>query len=202
MPPVFAIGEGHEGDLIPRQELLDDGAVAAGAKTALFKEVGDRRLGLLLAGGDHHPFAGGQPVGLEHDRIAEAAAGGAGLGGVVHHRERRGGNAVPLHELLGEHLAALDLRRPLAGSEDRQPAAPELVGDAQGERQLRPHDRQIDPQVGGEVGEAVDLLGRHRHQVGQPRDAGIARRAVQISEQLALPQLPAQGVLARARSHH
>ena len=100
----------------------------------------------------------------------------------MRHDERGGGDAVALHELLGEDLAALDLGGPLARPEDRQAASGELVGETQGQRQLGADHRQVDPHLLREVGEAVHLFDRGRHEVGDLADPRIPRRAVEIAQ--------------------
>jgi hypothetical protein len=113
---------------------------------------------------DQHALAGGQPVGLEHHRQADRLAASRASPASCDHLEGRRWDVVPLHELLGEHLAALELRACRDGPEDRQAAALELVDEAQRQRQLGPHHHQVDLEVGGEVGQRVDLVGGHRHE--------------------------------------
>ena len=93
-----------------------------------------------------------------------------GLGAVGRDHELRRRDAVPRHELLGEDLAALELGRGLARTEDAQAPVLELVHDPQRERQLGSDDRQIDAELGGEPGQLVDLLGAVRHAVGERPD--------------------------------
>ena len=101
---------------------------------------------------------------------------------------------------LAKTLRALELGRLLLGTEDGQPTAGELVDDAEGQRQLGADHRQVDLELGGEVGQLVDLVGGDGSQVGDLGDAGIARSAVELLHQRALAELPAQGVLPAARS--
>jgi len=192
-----AVAQGHEGDLLAFQERLDDQPLAAHAKTALFEHRlhGGVEFGSVLR--DDDPFARRQAVRLEHGGPAELAARRLGLRSAVGDDERRGRDAVAFHELLGEHLAPLDLGGALRGAEDGEAAGGELVGEAEGERQLRPDDGQVDLHLESEVGQPVDLLGRQRHEVGDLADPRVAGGAVEVAQQGALAQFPAQGVLAR-----
>ena len=100
--------------------------------------------------------------------------------------EPRRRDVVALHELLGEHLAALELGGLLARPEDGQPAAGELVGQPQGERQLRADHGQVDLHLAGELGELGHVLDLDRHPVGHRADAGVAGRAEELGELRAL----------------
>src|SRR5439155_10171382 len=53
-----------------------------------------------------------------------------------------------------------------------------------------------------EAEELVQVVGRDRHALSHPRDAGVAGRAVERREPRALPELPAERVLAPAAADH
>ena len=103
-----------------------------------------------------------------------------------------------LHEALGEHFRAFETSRLASGTKNGEAPLGELVGDAERERQLGTHDRQIDLEIAGEVGQLLHLVRGDRHQVGHLLDSGVAGGAVEIGDSRALSELPAQGVLAAA----
>src|SRR5439155_5371665 len=125
---------------------------------------------------------------------------GAGLAGRDGDIETAGGDLVRLHELLGEYLARFDFRGRLGGAEDRQVALLELVDDAEGERQFRPHQGQVDVDLFREVRQLHDGRGIDRDTVGDLRHADVAGSAIQLLERRAAAEFPAEGVLAGATS--
>ena len=64
---------------------------------------------------------------------------------------------MPLHELLGENLAGLQLGGLAAGSENAQTALLEFVDEAQRQGDLRADDRQVDAGLKGEIGQPLDV---------------------------------------------
>jgi hypothetical protein len=69
---------------------------------------------------------------------------GVRRGGVGEGLVARGRDAVALHEVLGEGLRALELRRGLRRAEDAQAARAEHVDHAGGQRRLGADDGQRD----------------------------------------------------------
>ena len=63
------------------------------------------------------------------------------------------------HELLREHLAALELRRGTRRPEDEAATRAEEIDDAAIERQLRPDDREVDALALGEVEHRLRIAG-------------------------------------------
>ena len=74
------------------------------------------------SGGNHDPFSRRQPVGFQHQRIAELSGSHTGerLGGRVAGAKTGGRHVMPLHELFRKGLAGLEARGRLRGS-DEQP---------------------------------------------------------------------------------
>ena len=99
---------------------------------------------------DDDALAGGQTVGLDHERRADRADVGARRAGVGEGARGGGRDAVAAHQLLGEDLAALELGGGAAGAEDPQPVRLEEVDDAGGQRRLGADDGQVDRALAGE----------------------------------------------------
>ena len=75
-----------------------------------------------------------------------------------------------------------------------------LGGDAESQGQLGADHGEVDVELGGEVGELVDMVRGNRDRIRDLGDAGVGRSAVELLEQWALAQLPADGVLSAAGS--
>ena len=125
-------------------------------------------------------------VGLARRRVAEAAIGG-------------GGDAVLGAEILGEALGAFELRRRRDRAEHLDAGACEIVGEPGHQRRLRPDHHEVDAVVLAEAGDRRMVGDVERHALGERRDPGIARRAIELREQRALLELPGQRMLAAAR---
>ncbi len=127
--------------------------------------------------GHHHALAGGEPIGLDHDRRALRADIGQRLGGVIEAAVGAGRNVEFAAEVLCETLGALELGGLLARAERLDAGAREIIDDPGRQRRLRAdHDEihrvtlaEIDHRrvVGNIEGDAFGFL----------RDPGIARRA-------------------------
>jgi hypothetical protein len=107
---------------------------------------------------------------------------------------------VLAHELLRPALARLDLGGRAGRAERAQPARLEGVDDPVRERVVRADDGQVDRALGRPIGQPIDLARADRDELGQLADAGVARCAVELVAAGALAQLPAERVLATART--
>src|SRR6185503_1998801 len=124
MPPVFgpsspsntrlwSWAEANAIAVSPSQsakKFFHDHVSASLAKSAAEHHV-DRGFRFRDAGCDHHAFAGGKPVGLDHDRRtlrAHIALGRLGCGKAF---VGRGRNIVGLAKILGKTFGAFELRR-------------------------------------------------------------------------------------------
>ena len=94
----------------------------------LDQQLGERCARLRLVGGDDHPLAGGQPVGLDHHRIAGDRV--HPRGDVAHHRVGRRGHAGGDHHLLAERLRPLQASRRRPGPEAADAGGGERIADA------------------------------------------------------------------------
>ena len=145
-----------------------------------------------------HALAGGQAVGLDDDgRALRVDIGVRGVG-VGEGFEGGGGDAVALHETLGEILGAFELRGLARRAEDRQARRAEGIDHAGGERRFRADHGEGDLLVLGEVDEFVDRGQRHVLEAVLARRAGIARGDIDLLDARRLCQLPGQRVFAAA----
>src|SRR5437867_2904832 len=199
---ALAVRKGEERGLVSFQELFHDHAIARHSETALHLKDFDRLLRLLPVPRQDDAFASSQPVRLEDDReaVLPFLEGGPGLPGGPADLEARGRDLVFFHELLREDLARLDFGGRLRGAENRQVALLEFVDDPEGERQLRPDDRQIDLDGRGEVRQFDDGRGVDRDAVGDLRHPDVARGAIQFLDERTASEFPAEGVLPGAIS--
>ena len=184
-----AVTEREKADLRPVQVVLDDHAPAAGS-------VPDGGVPVV---GDDDALACGQPVVL-HD------VGGAELVQRSHHLahvEAEPGvgsrDAGRLHDLLGEGLAALQLRRGCARTEDRDTAGTDGVRHACHQRRLGPDDDEIGCECRGEVGDSFAVHGVDGMVGADHCRAGIAGSDVDIG---VAAEGPGERVLPSARSDH
>ena len=134
----------------------------------------------------------GKPNGARFTTVQALVERGADL-------VARRGDAVARHELARERLGALDLGGAARGREDAQPAAHELVADAEHHRQLGADDREVGLDRLGEVGDLDDVGGVDRHAVGEVGHPGVAWGAVHLADERALADLPGERVLPAHR---
>ena len=114
----------------PSRHALDDDLVPGVAELAPDHDAVDGLARLLEGAADDDALAGGQAVRLHHDGRADHVQVGLGAVDAVEDAELGGRDAVALHELLGEDLAAFQPRGLLGGAEDAQVSRPEGVHDA------------------------------------------------------------------------
>jgi hypothetical protein len=144
---------------------------------------------------DDHAFAGGQPVGLDGDRIIE-------LPQRFHRRVRGLGadeagrrNTGALHEFLGVDFAAFELRILLRGTDDRESVRAKLIDDACDQWDFGPDDSEVGPQrfrkrqIFCGCADSPDL--------GDARIAGRAENLMAFEG-----KTPGDGVLAAAAADH
>ena len=192
------IRQHEERDLLAFHELLDHDGAPGLAEASLHEAQRDGAVGLLQGPADLHALAGGEPIGLDHQRRAQlpaVAARGAGLGERPEARRR---DPVARHEILGEDLRALEAGRRGARAEDMKPSLEKAVGEPQGQRQLGPHDGEVHALPRGDRHQPLDVGVLQRDAVGMPGDPRIPRRGEEPAEPRALGELPGERVLAAA----
>ncbi len=193
----LAVGQGEEGALGALHHLLDhDGRarIAEDAAEALAHAL-ERLLGGL---GDDDALAGGQAVGLDHDRAAHAAHVVGARGLVREAAVGRGGDASAQHDLLGELLRALHLRRVAVGAEGRDAGRADRVGDAGHERGLRADDHEADAVLARPASHGGRGLDVELDALGGGAHAAVAGGHIQLAAARRLGELDHKGVLAAA----
>ncbi|GAV36827.1 hypothetical protein ROTAS13_04516 [Roseomonas sp. TAS13] len=198
---MAAVAEGEEGDLLADQAFLDQDRGARRAVDAAIQHVGDGGLGLLQRGGHHHALAGGEAVGLDHDRCALRPDIGHGLGTVGEAGPFGPRHAGGFGDLAGEALGALQPRRGGGGAEAADARLGAGIGQAQGQRRLGADHHEVHLLLLRQGELPGDVLGRHGQAFGDPRDPGVAGGHPEPGQQGGIQQLPGQGVLPPPAAH-
>jgi hypothetical protein len=155
----------------------------------------------------HHAFAQSQPVRFDGAFPAQFGREFFGWAGGGENLRARGGDSMLLHEVLGKGFRGLKLGGPAVWPPNAQAVLLKEVHNAQGQRIVRPNDREINSMFLGQrkqgrqvfrrdIG-ALDWRSVARQALGS--DAGVARRAPQACGTRRLSQLPHQRVFASAR---
>ena len=170
-------------DLRAFEQLLDEhvAAEATGRK---------RRAGIhvLVRAADEDALPGGEAVGLQDAGCA---------------RERQASprsRPLPRQHVLRERLRALDSRRGRARPEDRDAEATQRIRETGDQRDLGADDDEVDLERAREPEQALGVLGTDGMTVRERRDAGVARRRVQLLEERRLRELPRERMLTTARA--
>ena len=141
---VCAVREAEDAQLLADEALLDNDALAGRPECAVYHRVAHGFERLVDALRDHDTLARGEAVRLDDDgRALRAHVLLCGVR-VVEDLERWRRSTRVAHDAPGERFAALDAGGGLCRSEDAQPFLPEAVNDADGERQFRPDDGEVD----------------------------------------------------------
>ena len=113
-----------------------------------------------------------------------------------------GGDAAVGHDLLGEDLAALELRGHAVGAEHGEAVLLEEVGEADHERRLGTYDGEVDLLAAGEVEQRRQVVGGDGDVVGLGGGSGVARGAEDAVRERGLGEGMDEGVLSAAAAHH
>jgi hypothetical protein len=181
-------------------ELLDHHLGAGRAVRRAAEHLAHRGKRLIQRFAHNHALSGGQPGRLDHHRRAHFAQVRLGFGEPVEGVEAGGGDAVALHQRLGEALGALDGRRLFARPEDGEPPVREVVRDPRGQRRLGAHDGEVDAVGLHPRRERLDLAGR-QGDGGGPAHPAVGVGHKELGAGCVAPQLPQEGVLAPAVAH-
>ena len=184
------------------EQFLDDDAFAGIAKALAAHHGVDhfQSIGSAVTKGDSLAF--GQAGGLDDDRLTpnpHEFLGGDGIGEAV---GLGGGNGLMAHDLLGEPFIGFDLGRGLAGAKYKDALFAKAIGQSHGQRYLRADDDQIDGIGADEFLNCGQIGGGDGNEVGQFRDAGIARSAKEIGDACGARQLPRQRMLASTAANN
>ena len=171
---VRSVAKSEKRELGALKVVLDHHRGAGCTEAAAEHEV-DRVFGLRPRLRDHDPFAGREPVGLDHDGVRhrrEMPLGGFGL--VEPPVTGRRDGEIPC-QLLGEALRALEPGCGLGRAEDRDPGGHQSIGDAGHERRLGTHHDEVDAILAREVHDGRSVVRVDGNVHAQRRRSGIAR---------------------------
>ena len=156
------------------------------------------RSGLDGIGAQDGALAGREAVRLDHRPATQLRDERARRRGIVEGAEARRRDAVPVEEILGEGLGALQRCRGARGAEGEVSPGRERIDEPERQGALRPHHGEVDPLAAHQIRDREDVVGAHGHALGHARDAGIPRRRVQRPKLRAPGQLPGERMLAAA----
>ena len=198
---VLAVAKHNEAGLFAKQAVFDDDARARSAECAVAEHGVDGCVGLAQGHGDNDAFAGGQAVGLDHDRRAalvnvDVGSDRVGKGLVGGRRD-----LVAHHEHFGKILGAFELRRSARRPENRQAAGAEGIDDAGGQWCLRPDDGERYILALHEISQRGGIRERNVGGVRHQRSATVARRDEHVLDAGRQEKLPGEGVFAAARAN-
>jgi len=201
---VHAIDQRDEAGFLAVEKLLDHHPRTGIAVGVAGQHVVQRRFGIGQRQRHHHALARRQTVGLDHDRRAVRAHMRQRRRQFVEHRVAAGGDAVPLQELLGECLAAFELRGGGAWSEHAQTGGAKPIDYTGDQRRLRADHGEIHRFALRQRQQRVEVGGRHRDiaAFGFAGGAGIARRHQHFAHARGLRELPGQRVFAATIADH
>ena len=146
--------------------------------------------GLLLVLADEHALAQRQTVRLDDHRVLALGLDVRhDLGRVIKRLILRGGDAVFLHQVLGEHLGGLDAGSSLVRAKGRDAGLCQLVHHAQGQRVILRHHDVIKFFLNGKAHHGLHIGGLDVLALGVVADAAVAGGT---------PDLAAVGALFRA----
>jgi hypothetical protein len=111
-------------------------------------------------------------------------------------------DGVPSHEVLGENLAALELRRGLSWAEDEAAIGLKKIDDAIDERPFGADNGEIGVDLIGQGQQVVRFGGRGTDAGGYQRAAGITGRDNHFPDGGAAVEPPGNGVLTPAAANN
>ncbi len=199
---IPAIDHDDEARFLADETFLDHHARAGVAETVADEHLVDGAVRLCLRRRHDDAFAGGEPIGLDHDRRAARAHVVVRSDGVCKALILGGGNAVARHERLSEILGALQSRRGLRRAEDPEAGVAKGVDYARRERRLGPYHRERDALCQRECNQFWNRRQRHVGELGLECGAGIAGRDIDLAHARRLRDFPRQRVLASAAADH
>ena len=182
--------------------LLDDDPIARITEPPVGHHFIDRQMRRRRVGTHRHTFARGQTICLDDtgtcqgiDIVMRRVPG-------VENGIGRGGDLVPLHEILGEGLAAFELCRGRRGAEGRDPHFSQTICDPGGERIFGADHDQVDLLLLSKCQDASQI-GRLRFRMARREfgDRCAPRCHMQRGQLGALRDLPDQRMLAPAAAN-
>ena len=195
----FSVGKAEYRNLRPREKLLDDDTAARRAELPVLHDAfhsGQRR-GLVLA--DQHALAQRKAVRLDDKRVLPVGAHiSRGLARVRKRLVGGRGDAVLLHQVFAEHLAAFQNGGGLVGAKGGNALFRQRVHHAQHQRVVRRDDHIIDALLHSKGHHARHVGGGDGHAHGVAGDTAVARRGIQRGAPRAFLQLADDSVLPPA----
>ena len=200
---AFAVRECQHGDLRTRQEFLNDELRAALAEDFILHNGANCVDCLLLGLRNDNALAECKTVCLDDRRISillfDIADCGFGIGKDLIFCGR---DAVFLHEILREHLAALNDRGSLGGTEDLEAVFTHQIRHAEHQRIIRRNENPINSELFGKRKHAVQISCLHRKTLGIFCNAAVARCTVESGDQRGFAELHNNGVLSAAAADY
>ena len=159
--------------------------------------------GLFLIFADQHALAQCQTVGLDDHRVLALSLDVLhDLGGVVKGLVLCGGDAVFLHQVLGEHLGGLDAGSGLVRAKGGDAHLCQRIHHAQCKGVVLRHYNVIELFFHCKAHHGIHIGGLDVLALGVIADAAVARRAPDLAAVGALFQCLDDGVLATAAAHY
>jgi tRNA uridine 5-carboxymethylaminomethyl modification enzyme len=153
----------------------------------------------LFAVSNDNALAGREPIGLDDEGQRKLLYTVKCFGMRSNFDRSRRGNSRAPEKLLGENLAAFELRRGMRRSYDAKPPCMKFIDDARHQRRFRPDNRELHPLVFGEIGITFDGIGRGNASRDRG-NAGVAGRGDYFNPGV-LRQAPGDCVLSAAAAY-
>ena len=150
---------------------------------------------LVTRGGDDDALARRKSIVLHHVGCAELVERRRNVTDRRAHPRHRGGNTGLGHHLLGERLAALELRRLGRGAKARDATGTHRIGGSRHQGHLGTDDDQACLERHRERPDRLGIGDVHRHGLDDRGDSGIARRCHDRRHRLIGQQPGDDGVL-------
>ena len=191
--------QGKNANLLTFQALFDHHLPAGGAaEFVAHHDALDGRQCFFGRRTDDGAFSGGQPVGLDDDRVFARLYVGSSRFRMIADAEFRRWHIGVAHELLGERLARFDASRLPRGTKNAQAMLLKFVDDAQRQHVFWANDSQIDRFFACKAYQLVDICRFDRDVDAVGGRARVSGRAVNRFRERRLSQLPYQGVFPPA----
>ena len=199
----LAVRKAQHTDLGAGEEFLHHHMVAGCAEFLIQHDLLHAVRSLLLVFADQHALAQGQTVGLDDHRVLALGLDVLhDLGGVVKGLVLCGGDAVFLHQVLGEHLGGLDAGSGLIRAKGRDAHCCQRIHHAQSQRVVLRHHNVIELFFYGKAHHGVHIGRLDVFALCVIADAAVAGCAPDLAAVRALFQCLDDGVLAAAAAHY
>ena len=199
----LAVRKAQHTDLGAGEEFLHHHMVAGCAEFLIQHDLLHAVRSLLLVLADEHALAQCQTVGLDDHRVLALGLDVLhDLGGVVKGLVLCGGDAVFLHQVLGEHLGGLDAGSGLIRAKSRDAHCCQRIHHAQSQRVVLRHHNVIELFFYGKAHHGVHIGRLDVFALCVIADAAVAGCAPDLAAVRAFFQCLDDGVLAAAAAHY